>query len=29
MSEKELIKQIKKLPSEAQQEAVDFVEISL
>lgn len=26
MSEKELIKQIKKLPSEAQQEAADFVE---
>ena len=26
MSEKELIKQIKKLPAEAQQEAVDFVE---
>jgi hypothetical protein len=26
MSEKELLKQIKKLPSEAQQEAVDFVE---
>lgn len=26
MSEKELIKQIKKLPLEAQQEAVDFVE---
>jgi len=26
MSEKELIKQIRKLPSEAQQEAVDFVE---
>jgi len=27
MTEKELIKQIKKLPSEAQQEAADFVEI--
>ncbi len=26
MSEKELIKQIRKLPSEAQQEAIDFVE---
>jgi len=26
MSEKELIKQLKKLPSEAQQEAADFVE---
>lgn len=26
MSEKELIKQIRKLPSEAQQEAADFVE---
>jgi len=26
MSEKELIKRIKKLPSEAQQEAADFVE---
>jgi len=26
MSEKELIKQIKKLPSEAQQEAADFVD---
>ncbi|SMO92531.1 DUF2281 domain-containing protein [Gracilimonas mengyeensis] len=26
MSEKELIKKIKKLPSEAQQEAADFVE---
>ena len=26
MSEKELIKQLKKLPSEAQQEATDFVE---
>lgn len=26
MSEKELIKQFKKLPSEAQEEAVDFVE---
>ncbi|MEX1211602.1 MAG: DUF2281 domain-containing protein [Balneolaceae bacterium] len=26
MSEKELIKQIKKLPSEARQEAADFVE---
>jgi len=26
MSEKELIKQIKRLPSEAQQEAADFVE---
>tara|TARA_R100001143_G_C3361009_1_gene135769 strand:- start:10636 stop:10875 length:240 start_codon:yes stop_codon:yes gene_type:complete len=26
MSEKELIKQIKKLPTEAQQEAADFVE---
>jgi len=26
MSEKELIKQFKELPSEAQQEAVDFVE---
>jgi len=26
MSEKELIKQIKKLPAEAQQEAADFVE---
>ncbi len=26
MSEKELIKKIKELPSEAQQEAVDFVE---
>lgn len=27
MSEKELIKQIRKLPSEAQQEAADFVEL--
>ncbi|MTI86425.1 MAG: DUF2281 domain-containing protein [Balneolaceae bacterium] len=26
MSEKELIKQLKKLPSEAQQEAADFIE---
>lgn len=26
MSEKELIKQIKKLPSEAQQEAAEFVD---
>lgn len=27
MSEKELIKQIRKLPTEAQQEAADFVEV--
>ncbi len=27
MSEKELIKQIRKLPTEAQQEAADFVEL--